>query len=494
VASALPARASATWLQRLLEREFRELAGGDDALAESATEAKTGDVDSPETRYVKSGEVHVAYQVVGDRSLDLVYIPNGPHHVELNWENPPVARFLERLAGLTRLIMFDKRGTGMSDRMVGVHTLETRMDDVRAVMDAAGSARAVLFAVGDAGPLCALFAATFPERSVGLVLINSTPRFVRGPDFPWLPSRGEADQRIEENLRRALDPSLRAELFTLGNPDVTEAEIQSFTRVFRNSVSPGTSVEYQRMNLDVDVCDVLPSIRVPTLILHRTELARPDIRGAQYMASRIPGARLVELTGRNFGPPLGDQEELFIEIEHFLNETPALRNRLDAEPERVLSTILFTDIVDATTKASELGDRAWRELLGRHHQLIRESLGYFRGRELDTAGDGFFATFDGPARAIRCACAIRDGVRQVGLQVRVGLHTGECEVMDDKVTGIAVHIGARVAALASTSEVLVSRTVKDLVAGSGIEFDHRGAQKLKGVPGEWELYAVTDPR
>jgi class 3 adenylate cyclase len=453
-------------------------------------------VESPETRYTKSGGVHVAYQVVGEGALDLVYVPNAMHHVELNWENPPVARFLGRLSTLCRLIAFDKRGTGMSDRVEGVPTLETRMDDIRAVMDAAGSDRGVLFGIGDAGPLCALFAATFPERTAGLMLMNSTPRFARAPDFPWLPTRGEQEQIIDEAVRRSVDPASRVEQhpfsFRVANPDATESEARSFERVFRLSASPGARYEYFRMNLDVDVCDILPAIRVPTLVLHRAELARPDVRGARYMATRIPGARLVEVPGRNFGPPIGDQETLFAEIERFLDQVLAARDSKDTEPERVLSTVLFTDIVDATNRASELGDRAWREVLTQHHELIRSSLGHFRGKEVDTAGDGFFATFDGPARAIRCACEIRDGVRDVGLQVRVGLHTGECEVMDDKVTGIAVHIGARVASLASAGEVLVSRTVKDLVAGSGIDFQDRGEQKLKGVPGEWQLYAVTD--
>jgi pimeloyl-ACP methyl ester carboxylesterase len=449
-------------------------------------------VESPETRYAKSGDVHIAYQVVGDAPPDLVYIPNGPHHVELNWENPPVARFLERLASLARLIAFDKRGTGMSDRVVGIPTLETRMDDVRAVMDAAGSERAVLYAIGDAGPLCALFAATFPERTLGLVLVNSVPRFVRGPDFPWLPSRGEAEQWIEENLRRALDPARRSELFTAANPDVTDEEIRSFVRVFRISVSPGTAVGNMRWNLDVDVSDILPSIRVPTLVMHRTELIRPDIRNGRYLASHIPGARLVELPGRNFGPPLGDTEPLFAALEAFLDQVQAAKERSESGPERVLTTVLFTDIVDATVRASQLGDRAWRELLARHHQVIRAQLSEFRGREVDSAGDGFFATFDGPARPIRCACAIRDGVRDIGLELRAGVHTGECEVIEEKIAGIAVHIGARVAALAGRGEVLVSGTVKDLVAGSGIDFEDRGEQALKGVPGEWHLYAVAD--
>jgi class 3 adenylate cyclase len=451
----------------------------------------------PETRYAKSGDVHVAYQVVGEGPLDFVYIPNAAHHVELNWENPPVAQFLDRLAKLCRLIVFDKRGTGMSDRVVGVPTLETRMDDIRAVMDAAESDRAVLFGLGDAGPLCALFAATFPERTAGLVLMNSTPRFVRAPDFPWLPTRGEQEQNIEEAVRRQIDPSHRADFaaggspwsFRTANPDATDAQVQSFTRVFRLSVSPSALAEYLRMNLDVDVCAILPSIRVPTLILHRADV-RPDVRGGRYLADHIPGARLVELPGRNFGPPIGEQEQLFEEIERFLAETLETRDWEEREPDRVLATVLFTDIAGATARAAELGDRAWRELLERHHEAIRTLLARFRGKEVDTAGDGFFASFDGPARAIRCACAVVTAVRELGMDVRAGLHTGECELVDGKVAGIAVHIGARVATHAEPGEVLVSSTVKDLVAGSGIQFTERGTTALKGVPGEWHLFAV----
>ena len=452
---------------------------------------------TPVTRYAKSGAIYIAYQVVGEGPPDLVYVPGGPHHVELSWENPPIARSLTRLAGLTRLVIFDKRGTGMSDPVDGLPTLETRMDDVRAVMDEAGSRRAFLYAIGDAGPLCALFAATYPERTAGLVLFHPTPRFVRGPEFPYLPSRGEAELPFEELLQHFLDPALREHglpRFSEFSPDATQEELRGFARIFRLSVSPSTAIAYLRANLDVDVYEFLPLIRVPTLVLVRPEAGPRTFRSSRDTASRIPGARLVELPGRNLAPSIGDQEPLFAELERFLRETGDSAGRRDAEPERVLSTVLFTDIADATRKASELGDRAWRELLGRHHEIIRGQLGRFRGREVDTAGDGFFATFDGPARAIRCACSIRDGVRDIGLQVRAGLHTGECELIDDKITGIAVHIGARVASVAKPGEVLVSRTVKDLVAGSGIDFEDRGEQPLRGVPGEWRLYAVVAAR
>jgi class 3 adenylate cyclase len=440
------------------------------------------------TRYAKSGEVYIAYQVIGDTALDLVYIPSSWHHVELNWENPPIARFLTRLATLSRLLVFDKRGTGMSDRVVGVPSLDMRMDDIRAVMDAAGSDRAVLLAIGDAGPICSLFAATYPDRTAGLLLLNSTARFTRTADFPWLPSRGELEQRIDDTVRGWGD-DVQSEVVRRTSPDATEQEVRDFVRVFRLSVSPGAVADYMRMNLDVDICDILPSIRVPTLVLHRSNLSNWDVRGGRYLASRIPGARFVELPGRSFAPPIGDQEALFSEIERFLTEVREAPHR-DEELDRVLATVLFTDIVDATSRAAEIGDRAWRELVQHHHEVIRRQLARFRGTEIDTAGDGFFASFDGPARAIRCACSVVTAVRELGVEIRAGLHTGECELVDGKVGGIAVHIGARVAAQASPGEVLVSSTVKDLVAGSEIRFAERGPTTLKGVPGEWRLFAA----
>jgi class 3 adenylate cyclase/pimeloyl-ACP methyl ester carboxylesterase len=446
----------------------------------------------PETRYARSGEVSIAFQVVGEGPLDLVWIPSTTHHVELAWESPAHARYLSRLASISRLILFDKRGTGMSDRLAGAETLEARMDDIRAVLDAAGSERAVVFGLGEGGPLCILFAATYPDRTSALMLMNSTPRFVRAPDLPWLPTRGEMEQRVEELSRRWGEPAFMNEMWMrTANPSMTKEDWPGFIRVFRLSVSPGAAAAYYRMNLDVDVRDVLQLIRVPTLILHRTEVQNPDVRSGRYLAEHIPGAHLVELPGCDFGPVVGDQKRLFAELEAFLADVLAGKE-WEVEPDRVLATVLFTDIVGATARAAELGDRAWRELLQRHHEVVRGELGRFRGKEVDTAGDGFFATFDGPARAIGCACAIRDSLGELDLAVRAGLHTGECEVMEDKVGGIAVHIGARVAAQAEAGEVLVSSTVKDLVAGSGIAFEERGAPELKGVPGEWRLYAVSE--
>jgi class 3 adenylate cyclase len=457
-------------------------------LARATRRRNTAPVEPPETRYARSGDVNIAYQVVGEGSPDLVFIPSLTHHLELVWENPPQARFFERLASMGRLLLFDKRGTGMSDRFVGAPTLEARMDDIRAVMDAARSERAVLIGLGDGGPLAALFAATYPERTIALVLIHSAPRFTRSPEFPWLPTRAEREREIEEAVRLWADRSAMAERFGRGSPSATEEEREGFGRIMRLSVSPGAADAYLRVNLDVDIRDVLPLIRVPALVLQRTEISFIDVREGRYVAERIPGARLVELPGRDFAPQLGDTERLLEELGDFLSSVVV--EGWQAEPDRVLATVLFTDIVGATTRAADLGDSAWRELLRRHHDAIRGELGRFRGQEVDTAGDGFFATFDGPARAIRCACAIRQSLSDLDLEVRAGLHTGECERDGERVTGIAVHIGARVAAMAGPGEVLVSRTVKDLVAGSGIELDDRGEHELKGVPGDWQLFAV----
>ncbi len=444
----------------------------------------------PETRYARSGEVHIAYQVVGDGPLDLVWIPNLAHHVELSWENPIAARWLERLAALARVLVFDKRGTGMSDRAASGSTLETRMEDIRAVMDAAGSDRAVVCALGDGGPLAMLFAATYPDRTSGLVLMNSNPRFVRSAEFPHLPTRAQREERMDEFVGSWGEPDAQAAFLRMSNPDMTEDESRAFGRVVRLSVSPGAFRDYMRMNLDGDVCAVLPSIRVPTLVLDRPDVPAA-VRGAgRYLADHIPGARLVELPGRNVAPIIGDVESLQNEIRRFLDEV-ASGDWAPPGEDRVLATVLFTDIMGSTTRAAELGDKAWGKLLVQHHGLVRRELARHRGREMDTAGDGFFATFDGPARAIHCASAIVDAVRELGLDVRAGLHTGECELVDRKVGGIAVHIGARIAAEAEPGEVLLSSTVKDLVAGSGLTFVERGCVALEGVPGEWQLYALS---
>jgi class 3 adenylate cyclase len=455
-------------------------------LAEGLLVFDTG-VVGPETRYARSGDVSVAYQVVGGGPVDLVFVPV-ISHLELEWESTPQARFLSRLSSISRLILLNQRGTGMSDRVPGLPTLEMRMDDIRAVMDAASCERAVVFGLGDSGPLGVLFAATYPERTRALVLMNSSPRFVRNPELPWLPTLPDTESRAEDYERRWGDPAFMDEFLGALNPSASDEEVREIARLLRNAVSPGSAAAYVRMNVEVDVCQVLPSIRVPTLVLQRKD-ASWDIRSSQYFAEHIPGARLVELPGADFAPYLGDQEQLFAELELFLADVR--QGKLwQVEADRVLATVLFSDIVGSTEKAATLGDRGWRELLERHHAHVRRQLVHFRGKEMDTAGDGFFASFDGPARAIRCGRAIAKTLAELGLEVRVGLHTGECELVDGKMTGIAVHTGARVAAQAEPGEVLVSSTVKDLVAGSGITFQDRGTHQLKGIPGEWQLYAV----
>lgn len=444
-------------------------------------------MDMPEIRYARSGDVSIAYQVIGDGPFDLVWTPGALSHLELLWEDESRARFFRSLASFSRLILFDKRGTGLSDRVAGVADLETRMDDIRAVMDAAESGAAAVCGVSEGGPMALLFAATYPERVRALVVYGSLPRFVRGPNFPWAAPKHEYLAEYEADAANwGSEESAIAFLESQGL-EVTGEAVRDRQRGDRLRISPGAFVQLGRMNAEIDVRPVLPTIRVPTLVLHRTEDHIP-IDGARWMAEQIPGARFVELPGGPHMPYFGDWESVVAAVREFVE--PICLG--DARPyESVLATVLFTDLVGSTEKTVELGDRGWRDLLEQHHARIRTQLAHFRGVELDTAGDGFFARFDGPARAIRCACAIRDAVRELGLEMRAGLHTGECEVVDGKVAGLAVSIGARVAAQAGTGEVLVSQTVRDLVAGSGIELVERGTTELKGVPGEWKLYAVA---
>ncbi len=443
----------------------------------------------PETRYARSGDVSIAYQVTGEGSFDLVHVPPFTSHVELAWNVPDTAAFIRRLGSFSRTIRFDKRGTGMSDRVSGTPTLETRMDDVRAVMDAVGSERAALLGFSEGGPMSILFAATYPERVWALVLFGSYPRVLWAPDYPW--GTPEDEYRwSEEDSRTWGTPEQSKELADSLAPSASEEGRQALATLIRQSVSPGAAEALVRMNSQIDVRPVLSAIRVPTLVLNRTGDRPSIVGGSRYLAQEIPGARHVEVPGVDHSISAGDSESILEEIERFLKEAWEERAWEDAESDRVLATVLFTDIVGSTAKAAELGDSRWRELVEAHHALIRRQLSRFRGKELDTAGDGFFASFDGPARAIRCACSISEGVGELGLEVRAGLHTGECEVMNEKVGGIAVHIGARVAAEAGPGEVVVSGTVKDLVAGSGIGFHERGTVELKGVPGEWRLFAV----
>jgi class 3 adenylate cyclase len=436
----------------------------------------------PETRYAKSGDINIAYQVVGGGPLDLVLVPAFVSHLDLDWEEPRYAHFLRRLASFSRLIRFDKRGTGLSDRPGGLPDLETRMDDVRAVLDTVGSERAALLGYSEGGPMCILFAATYPERTSALVLYGTYAKR-RDPDddYPWA-ATWEERQAYADQVER--EWGTEADLGTMA-PNADDAMVRWWRARARASASPGAAKALILMNSQIDVRGVLSSLRVPTLVLHRRGDHDSRLDEGSYIAEHIPGARFVELEGEDHVPSI-DSDQILDEVEEFLTGA-----RRGPEPDRVLATVLFTDIVGSTERASELGDRRWRELLERHQAVVRRELERFWGREIDTAGDGFLATFDGPARAVRCARAIGNGVRGLGIEVRAGLHTGECEVLGDKVAGVAVHTGARVAGAAGPGEVLVSNTVRDLVAGSGIQFEDRGEHELKGV-GSWRLYSVVD--
>jgi class 3 adenylate cyclase len=437
---------------------------------------------TPETRYAKSGDVNIAYQVMGDGPFDLVLISGFVSHLDLDLEEPRMAYFLGRLASFSRLIRFDKRGTGLSDRPGGLPDLETRMDDVRAVMDAVGSERAALLGYSEGGPMCCLFAATYPERTSALVIYASyAKRQDPDDDYPWASSSSERRAYAEQMER---DWGVDADLGSMA-PNADAALRAWWARRARAAASPAAARDLVLMNSLIDTRAVLPTIRVPTLVLHRSGDRDSRVEEGRYLAEHIPGARFVELAGEDHFVSI-DADQIVDEVEEFLTGTRPAR-----APDRVLATVLFTDIVGSSERASELGDRAWGELLAAHHALVRRELERFQGREVDTAGDGFLATFDGPARAVRCAYAIQQSVSELGLEIRAGLHTGEVELADGKVTGIAVHTGARVAALAEAGEVLVSSTVKDLVAGSELEFEEHGTHELKGV-GEWRLYAVSN--
>ncbi|HZI84318.1 MAG TPA: adenylate/guanylate cyclase domain-containing protein [Casimicrobiaceae bacterium] len=440
----------------------------------------------PETRFTRSGNVHIAYQVVGDGPMDLVYVPGWVSHVELAWEEPSRASFLERLAAFSRLIVFDKRGTGLSDRVPDAQlpTHEERMDDIRAVMDAAGSQRAAFLGFSEGGNLAALFAAMYPQRTTALVMFGSFAKRVWAPDYPWAPTPEERE-RDYELVAREWGGAMDLANYVPGKV-ADEAYLRRLATYFRHSASPGAAVALLRMNTQIDIRAALPAIHVPTLVLHRSGDLDSNVEEGRFLARHIPGARFVELPGGDHLPWVGDQDAVLDEVQEFLTGVRPI-----ADVARVLATVLFTDIVGSTETAARLGDRAWHALLDGHHAMVRKELARFRGVEVNTAGDGFLATFDGPARAIRCAFAIRDGARALGLDVRTGLHTGEIEQADGDVRGIAVHIGARVAATAGPGETLVSSTVKDIVVGSGIVFADRGVHTLRGVPGEWRLYAAA---
>ena len=442
-------------------------------------------VDVPDVQYARSGDVDIAYQVVGEGPRTLVFVQGWVSNIEWAWQEPSLARFLRRLASFSRLIMFDKRGTGLSDRVAVDHlpTLELRMDDVRAVMDAAGAERAALLSVSEGGPMCILFATTYPQRTDALVMLGGYARRLWAEDYPFGATPEEYEgflQSIQAGWGGAVGIEARA-------PSMLDDErFRTWWATYlRMSATPGAAYALTLMNGAIDVRHALPTIRVPTLIVHRTGDRSLPVEGSRYMADRIRDAKLVELPGVDHLPWLGDQDEILDEVEEFLTGV-----RRGPDPDRVLATVLFTDVVRSTERAAELGDKRWRDLLASHHAVVRRQLAEWRGTEIDTTGDGFLATFDGPARAIRCACAARDAVHELGLEIRAGLHTGEYEIFGSTIAGLTVHTCARVAALADSGEVLVSSTVKDLVAGSGIELDDRGERELKGVPGTWRIYAV----
>ncbi len=437
----------------------------------------------PETRYARGGDINIAYQVLGDGPLDLVFVHGWVSHLEYAWEQPRLAHFYRRMASFARLIRFDKRGTGLSDRVAELPTLEQRMDDVRAVMDAVGSERAVLFGISEGGPMCILFTATYPERTLALILAGSYARKAWAPDYPCGASPEEIQISISESQQKWGGPVGMAQRA----PSLLHDKhfMDWWATYLRLGASPGAVAALWRMNAEIDVRHALPVIRVPTLVIQRSGDLAVRAENARYLADHIHGAKYVELPGNDHLPYVGDVEAILNEVQEFVTGV-----RPVAEANRMLATVLFTDIVASTVRAAELGDRRWRELLEDYHALVRRDLVRYRGHEIDTAGDGVLATFDGPTRAIRCAASICEAVKPLGIQIRAGLHTGEVETMGEKVGGIAVHIAARVVAKAGANEVVVSSTVKDLVAGSGIPFADHGVHTMKGIPGKWRLYSV----
>jgi pimeloyl-ACP methyl ester carboxylesterase/DNA-binding CsgD family transcriptional regulator len=436
------------------------------------------------TRYAKSGDINIAYQVVGDGPLDLVFVMGWVSHLDWFWEEPRFARFLGRLASFSRLILFDKRGTGLSDRAVGLPTLEERMDDVRAVMDAVGSERAALLGISEGGPMCALFAATYPERTAGLIILGGYARRLRAPDYPYGDTPDER-YRLAEHVEGNWGSDIRL-------PDrapslMHDARFREWWATYlRMSASPGAAAALIRMNMAIDIRHVLPTIRVPTLIIHRTGDRSLPVAAGRYLAERIPGARFVELPGDDHLPFVGDQDAILDEIEHFLTGV-----RPAPEADRVLATVLAAEIANAATSAAHLGDRRWGEVRAGYDALVREAVDRFRGREASRTVDGSLATFDGPARAIRCAEELVREARGFGLQVRVGLHTGEVIVVREGIIGVAIHLATQVARQATPGEVVVSNTVKDLVVGSGLAFQSLGDRVFPGLPGEWRLFRLA---
>lgn len=441
-------------------------------------------MERPPTRYARNGDVNIAYEAFGDGPRDIVIVHGYISHLDLQWDSPLYRHFIERLAAFARVIVFDKRGVGLSDGVDQLPTLEQRMEDVGVVMDAAGSKRAVLLGLSEGGMMCVLFAAAHPERTESLVLFGSMPRSTEAPGYPWASSK-EALLESAKLTYEHWGEGLGVEIFTPSFANDPDARAFA-ARFERSAASPRAAEKLFMMFLDMDVRDLLPSVYVPTLVMHRTGDRVVNVRAARWMAEQIPGARFVEFPGIDHPPWVGDADDVLDEIEEFVTGTRSVQ-----VPDRILATVMFTDIVSSTERAAAMGDRAWRDLLDRHNDVVRKELAAARGREIKTTGDGFLMSFDGPGQAIRTGWAIASDAQQIDCPVRVGVHTGECEKLGDDLGGIGVHIAARVASLADQSEVLVSRTVKDLVAGSGIAFEDRGEHTLKGVPDRWQLYAAV---
>ena len=454
-------------------------------------------MDIPETRYAMTADgVHIAYQVFGDGPVDILFVMGWVTHIEKMWTEPRFARFYTRLASFGRVMLFDKRGVGLSDRVSEdrLPSLEVRMDDARAVMDAVGSERAVVLGVSEGGPMAMLFAATYPERTIGLIVYGTSACWNNAPDYPWsVPSEDRSAEMKEWDERRdrlwgtkELASDYMAESFApaLAHDEPTLTWVADY---MRNAASPGAVGALSEMNRSIDVRSALPAIHVPTLVMARDGDIEYPVAETKWMADQIRGARFVSSPGDEHLFVMGNQDDLLDEIERFV----ATVREDEADLDRVLATVMFTDMVGSTEKAAALGDKGWRDLVERHHGVVRAMLGRFRGKEVDTAGDGFFATFDGPARGVRCAQAIIPAVRDLGIEVRAGVHTGEVETIAGKVGGIAVNVGARIASLAAPSEVLVSHTVQGLVSGSGLRFEDAGEHELKGVPDRWHLYRVV---
>lgn len=461
-------------------------------LLSSSISAQASTAELPEVRYVRSGEVNIAYQIVGDGPVDLVFVPGFISNLESAWWHPSMAAFYRRLARFSRLIVFDKRGTGMSDRATGIADLETRMDDVRAVMDAARSPRAALLGYSEGASMAALFAATYPERTLALLMYGALVALRWSPETPWALTSEDFDRWVADIETRWGTTEYCDEQLRVDGP--SRADDEEFRRWYatrlRLGASPSAAAAAVRMAAQSDIEAILPSIRVPTLVIHRSGDRLVPVFNGRYLGARIPAARYIELAGDDHLPWVGDYETLVLPIENFLAE---VGSDIVSKPDRAVTTVLVVDFDGSAQKAVEPGGPGRRELLDRHRDLIRRQLLDYRGRELDTTGDGFLASFDGPARAIRCACSVSEAMRTTSVEVRIGLHTGECELVEGKLRGIAVDIGVRIAAEAEPGEVHVSATLKDLVAGSEIEFLKRGTVTFAGIPGQRQLFAV-DPR